>query len=231
MTMLKNPVRLATIAAIVIIALISALLWTTVMAPQLSRVSALDTEVAQLGLANVSALKQERQIQTLAEQAPELARQAQELYSRMPQTAELPIVLQQITKAATDAGIRPADITVLNTGIPESVVDEKHPEPGSAGAAAESVGVKLATMGIEVTVTGTNRQLLAFLDNLQSLDRAVLITETGFATAVDAAAPGPRESLTVRGTMFVLESKLPDLVTNAQRVIDEARARAESAAE
>lgn len=231
MTMLKNPVRLATIAAVVIIALVSALLWTTVMSPRLSRVSALDTEVAQLGLANVSALKQERQIQTLAEQAPELARQAQELYSRMPQTAELPIVLQQITKAATDAGIRSADITVLNTGIPESVVDEKKPEPGSAGAAAESVGVKLATMGIEVTVTGTNRQLLAFLDNLQSLDRAVLVTETSFATAVDAVAAGPRESLTVRGTMFVLESQLPDLVTNAQRVIDEARARAESAAE
>lgn len=231
MTMLKNPVRLATIAAIVIVALISALLWALVMTPRLSRAGALDAETAQLGLANVSALRQERQIQMLADQAPELARQAQDLYSRMPQTAELPIVLQQITKAATDAGVRPADITVLNTGIPESVVDEKHPEPGSAGAAAEAVGVKLATMSIEVTVSGTSSQLLGFLDNLQSLDRAVLVTETDFATSVDATSTKPTQSLTVRGTMFVLESRLPDLVTNAQRVIDEARARAASTAD
>lgn len=226
--MLRNPVRLLTIVALLGVGVIAVVLWMLVLEPRLGQAAQLDTETSQVNLANLHLVQQERQIVTLAGQAPELAKQAQSLYSRMPQTADLPAVLRQISEAATSAGIRASDITLLNTGIPESVDDTT--KSGDANPASQAVGVKLATMTIEVTVAGSQRELMDFLDNLQALDRAVLVTQTSTAQGPANAGGAPSQTLTVRGMMFVLESELPDLVANAQRVIDTALAQAGSAA-
>jgi hypothetical protein len=94
-------------------------------------------------------------------------------------------------------------------------------------AAQGASGVSLAEMDIGITVSGTRESLLAFLDNLQALDRALLIT----ATQVSGAAlndPAAGESLTMRGTMFVLQSELPDLVAQVEQLIAEADAASDA---
>ena len=222
--MLRNPVRLLSVVALLGVVVIGVLMWLLVLEPRLAQSSQLETETSQVNLANLRLVQQERQIIDLAKQAPDLAKQAQALYSRMPQTADLPAVLKQISESATSAGIRASDITLLNTGIPESV--EAGTTAGETTAAAQSVGVRLATMTIEVTASGSQRELMDFLDNLQSLDRAVLITQTSTAQGPANAGAAAAQTLTVRGMMFVLESELPDLVANAQRVIDTALAQA-----
>ncbi|MCX6431417.1 MAG: hypothetical protein NTX29_01050, partial [Actinobacteria bacterium] len=134
------------------------------------------------------------------------AADAQALFATMPEQAELPAVLEQLTAAATDAGIKPQDIQTINAAIPN---------PIEAAADNSASGINLAQMEISVTAEGKRQESLAFLDNLQGLDRALLITSNRLANVPTAdAQPGSstRESLQVVGQMFVLQSKLPDLV-------------------
>ena len=78
-----------------------------------------------------------------------------------------------------------------------------------------------------VSADGTPQQNLQFLDNLQGLDRSLLVTSTidsAVAGTEDSRGPG-LESMQVGGQMFVLESKLPDLVATVEELIAEATAQ------
>ena len=78
-------------------------------------------------------------------------------------------------------------------------------------------------MGVDITARGTRRELLDFVDNLQSLDRALLVRSTQFLAAPTVAVEGPLQgdTLQVTGTMFVLQSRLPDLVANVEQLVAE----------
>jgi hypothetical protein len=91
----------------------------------------------------------------------------------------------------------------------------------ATGKAAAQAGVNLATMDLVVSVAGKRAELLKFLDNLQALDRALLISATKFNQNVTDTGKAT-ESLDVTGTMFVLQSKLPDLVAQVDALVAEA---------
>jgi len=181
---------------------------------------------------------------TRAQQAPEVAAEAQALFAQMPQSAELPAVLDQIMNAATDAGIDETDVASLSTGIPQLV-------PESEGGVS---GVQLATMSISVSAEGSATSTMDFLDNLQFLDRALLVNQASRTpnTDTEVSADGeetnegdeseesstdesaddgetpskkdllaalPDENLSTAGMMFVLESRLPDLVATVDEML------------
>ncbi len=83
-------------------------------------------------------------------------------------------------------------------------------------------------MKIDVTVAGNRPELLTFLDNLQGLDRALLVNATQITATPDPDAK-VGETLQVGGTMFVLQSALPDLVAQVDQLIAEAGAAAAAA--
>lgn len=231
----KSLVGLAAVTGLLAMA---AALWLVLLQPRIATAASVKQQSVQVEQANLALLKRHREILDLAAQAPAMAREAQRLFSRMPETAQLPQVLQQINAAARASGISTRNIQLISTSIPTSVTapeaNGSAPAPGGAkgpgkavagaAAAATTIGVNLATMTLEVTVNGTSWQRAAFLGRLQSLDRGFLIT------AHNAVSDGTNKDtgmLTVNGTMFVLESKLPDLVANAQSII--ARAQQEAA--
>ena len=222
-----SKVQLSVIVSCAGIALLTFLLWTLVLSPRIATAQELKTQTEQVQSANIALVKRHQEILALGEQAPQLALEAQRLFSRMPESAQLPDVLRQITAAAERAGISSRNVQVINATIPQSV-DSKNGSPVPAtAAAAVDVGVHLATMTIEVTVTGTNTQRLAFLTLLQVLDRGLLITGT---SAVSDGVNPNAGTLTVTGTMFVLESRLPDLVATAQEIIQDAHQDAKDSA-
>jgi hypothetical protein len=154
-----------------------------------------------------------------AKRAPEAAAEAQVLFASMPQEAELPEVIEQIIAAATDAGIDPRDIQTINTTIPE---------PVGTGGTADPSGIRLAQLILSITAVGTTEQSLAFMDNLQGLDRALLVTSTQLAAAAeqDGTRSRNRQTVQVGGSMFVLQSQLPDLVATVEGLIAEAQGEA-----
>lgn len=220
-----GKVRLVTIAAIAVVVAAAALAWFFILSPRLATASELQAQADQLQMATLSLRNQYNKALDLKADAPAAAAEAQALFAKMPQTAELPAVLEQITGAATKAGIKANDVSSLTTGIPV---------PLSATAAAatassdgtQGAGVQIAKMDIGVTAEGQRDQVLGFLDNLQGLDRALLVTST-IDSAVVATEGGPdnRESMQVGGSMFVLQSKLPDLVAEVKDLIAQAEAQ------
>ena len=212
-----NRVRSVIILGLLGIIALAALSWFMVLSPRLSKADEVALQVEQVEAGNLQLRNRVNQTRDLVEQAPAAAAAAQEIFARMPEAAELPTVLRQITDAAESAGMKPDNVQVISTTVPVAV-----------GAGSGSGGVSLASMKIDVTVAGTRPQLLTFLDNLQGLDRALLID----ATQINAV-PGPDakagETLQVGGTMFVLQSALPDLVAQVDQLIAEAGAAAAEA--
>lgn len=221
-----NRVRVAIGLAVLVVLAVVAVGWLVVLSPRMSEADQLLVEASDAEIANMKLLRQQRDLMDLAELAPAKAADAQRLFAAMPQQAELPAVIDQITKAAVDAGITPADITVINTGIPVPVT----PEQATTADAATSLGVNLATMKVDIVVAGSRESLLAFLDGLQALDRALLIQSTAI-TAAPENSPTQLETMTVSGSMFVLQSSLPDLVAGAKEVVAQAQASAAATTE
>lgn len=214
-------VRLTLIGAILVLVAVSAVLWFTVLSPRLATASRLQEQAIQLETANLSLRSQYNQALKQVEAAPEAAAEAQVLFARMPQTAELPAVIDQIAGAATDAGIPRTAITTLTTALPKAI------EGTGQAAAGTPKTIDLATMDVAVTAQGTRQQVLNFLDNLQALDRSLLVTSTvdSALSEADTGATGPpQESMQVSGRMFVLNSELPDLVATVEALIAEAEA-------
>jgi len=223
-----------TICTLMIVAF-AAVSWFLVLGPRLSTTASLTAQAEQVDMASTSLLNRYNQTVKQAETATQAAADAQALFETMPQQADLPDVLLQIIDAARRAGIDAKQISVINASVPRSLTGDASSgadAESAAGAAAKGLGVELAQLDIDVTVNGDRASLLTFLNNVQRLDRAMLVTSTGLTdldqsgnsgseTVVDARAAGT-QSLDVTGSMFVLQSKLPDLVAAVQKVIVEA---------
>ncbi len=216
-------VRLALIGSVLLVAGLAAIAWFVVLSPRLAEASDLAARADQMQTANLTMLNQYNRALDQAAQAPQAAADAQVLFAKMPQTAELPAVLDQITQAATSAGIDPSAVSTLTTGIP---VPAK--AAGDDPTAKDATGVQLAQMQIGVTAEGTRPQVLAFLTNLQALDRALLVNSTQVSIVPEVDGGGGLQTVQVGGSMFALQSKLPDLVALVDQLLTEAQSSAPS---
>ena len=206
--------RFVLLVGILILLILTAIGWLFLLGPRVNEAAALQARAAQIESANIALLGRYNEVLEQARNIEAATSEAQEIFARMPEEADLPEVITQVTKAAADAGIPPADIQVINTSVPEPVASED--DSGAAGAS----GVALATMKLDVTVRGTPEELLRFLANVEDLDRSLLIQSTTMTMLSGAEAAG--STLQVSGQMFVLQSPLDDLIRQVKRVVDEA---------
>lgn len=215
-----SRVRLSIIGGAFVVLVIGAALWLLLLSPRLSEANKLSTQAEQLQNANLQLQHEYKVAVDQAAAAPQAAAEAQALFARMPQTAELPAVLDQITRAAVDAGISAGSVSSLTTGIPTPVSGTKNATTTEKSA----TGVQLARMEIGVTAEGQYPSVLGFLDNLQGLDRAMLVTSTQTSQVSTAGtSTGPDlQNVQVNGSMFVLQSQLPDLVAEVEALIAKA---------
>lgn len=186
---------------------LAAVLWLFVLAPRLATAAEIEAQAAQVASANLALQGRYNQALEQAREAPAAAAEAVALFETMPREADLPRILEQIPSAATEAGIAATGLTSLTTSLPQ---------PTTQGVPGSDSGVQLATIGLQVSAEGDRASLLAFVDNLRSLDRAVLITSTNYATGEET------DTVTVGATMFVLQSQLPDLVAQVEDLLAEA---------
>jgi Tfp pilus assembly protein PilO len=212
-----NRVHTVTILSLLGIVALAAMSWFLLLGPRLSEADEVALQVEQVEANNLQLRNRVNQTRDLADRAPDAAVAAQQLFARMPEAAELPTVLRQITDAAQSAGMKPDNVQVISTAVPVAV-----------GAGSTTGGVSLASMKIDVTVSGSRPQLLTFLDNLQGLDRALLVDGTQITVTPDPDSKAS-ETLQVSGTMFVLQSALPDLVAQVDQLKAEAGAAAAAA--
>lgn len=196
--------------------------WFFLIAPRLSEADEISAQASEIATSNVALQHRYNETLKQAASATTAASDAQALFSTMPQEADLPEVLNQITDAARRAGIKPEDISTISTSVPTPLSAQTAGDP----AAESTSGVNLAQMQLNLTVSGKTQELLDFLTNLQSLDRAFLVSANQLTTSVTKNAAGrdvPTQTLAVTGSMFVLESQLPDLVAKVEDLLQHAQ--------
>ena len=205
---MTSKVRLTILFGILALLALTALTWNFALSPRLQTAGDLNIQAEQVELANVQALSRYSRLRDQAQEIPAAAEDAKRLFASMPQEADLPTLLTQITEAAEAAGIPANDITVLSTGVPTPI------DPG-----AENPSVRLATITLDLNVRGSVAEFNRLLDNLAGLDRSLLIETTNVTIPPEG---GQGASLQLKGSIFVLQSPLSELVANVEKLIEDA---------
>ena len=210
-----SRVRLARLIVIVSLISIAAVAWLFVLQPRQASIESTRVDIEDAQLMQQTLIKRNAELRALLEVAPGVAEEAQAIFAALPNTAQLPELLDQITAAAINAGIPASDISVINTSIP-APISESDPQ---AAAAADELGVDLGIITIDLSVSGSDEEFLAFLENLTALDRAFLVESTTISAARDGST---EQTMSVSGRLFVLQSSLPDLVATVEDIVAQA---------
>ena len=210
-----NRVRLTRLISAVLLLALIAVLWLFVLQPRQNDIAQTESDLFAAQGQQTALVTRTAQLRQLLQQAPEIAADAQALFEAVPQTAELPAILDQITRAATDAGINAENISVINTSIPVPIAEA---DPAAAQA-AEELGVALGSIAVDVSVTGSADELLEFQRNLENLERALIIESVSMSASQDDVA---ERTMSIAGRLFILRSKLPDLVERVDQLVAEA---------
>lgn len=191
---LGTPAATKVVGALALL-LIAAAGWMFVIGPQNDALAEVreQTQTARdqndlLTLQLATLRKQAGQLDTTRDTARALAR-------KFPPTADQPGLFQQVTGAATAAGIRPRDVTALTPTPP--TVGSADP---AAGVQPESGPAQLARQTVTVSVTGGYTETQDLLENLEEMPRAYLVS----AVTLSGDAEGGGFTTTITGDMFVM---------------------------
>lgn len=170
------------------------------LGPRLSDVNALRDQQQQLEDAN------ERTVQTVAElkdkkaSADTMQGEADLVTALFPPDADQEQLFTQLRAAAKAAGISDADVTSI---VPEAPVFGVQGRDGTTPAQAGQAGGSIASMKLTVTVAAAPDELVKFLQALQNMDRAYLISQVSESSG----------EVTIVGQMFMLPEPVNPNVT------------------
>ena len=209
-----NKTRLIALTIALGLVAVSAIAWFAGLSPRLALATDLNERAADLETANATLLARNKDLQDEAQALPELADEVTGLLSAVPRTADLPAILQEYPAAAKQAGLADEALTNLSTGLPQ-IVD-------AAGSGATELNLEFATIQTSVDVEGSPTNTLRFLANVQSMGRALLVSSTTFSQVLANENAGDETGgqVNISGSMFVLNSPLPDLVARAEAALE-----------
>lgn len=176
--------------------------WTAVVGPATGALSAAREEVTSIRDQNTLLTSQLAELGRQRESLGDTRDTVRDLAVRFPPTADQPGLFEEVTAAASDAGIGAEDVTNL-TPTPPVIggVAPGVPAPDGTTPDADPVpGAMLARQAVTVTVTGTYDQTQRLVENLENMPRAYLLTDVSLA----GDAGDGVYTTTVAGDMFVM---------------------------
>lgn len=198
--------------------------WFLVLGGRMAKPGEIDTQTAAIVASTAQTRATIAEYKELEANLPSALGYAKTIEEKFPTTAEQPDLYTMVRQAALDAGIAEANITDLTPGVPALLTlaaagptgldPNAAPDPTAAqGAptdptadpaaappvAAPAPTAPMATMDVAVSVSGTKEQMTEFVENLEQMNRAYLISNIGQTSDEDGSF-----TLTVSGTMFML---------------------------
>ena len=125
----------------------------------------------------------------------ETRRTALDLEAKFPSTADQPGLFDAVTASALGAGIGADDLISVAPAAPQIAGTDP-----VTGLPVEGSAALLARQTVSVSISGTFEETQRFLENLEQMTRAYLVTSVTFAGGEDADS----YATTVSGTMFVM---------------------------
>jgi Tfp pilus assembly protein PilO len=197
--------------------------WFLLLSPRMATASDLNTQRESVEAQNVAAESKIAELEQMKANIGEVKAEADLLTKRFPPTAEEAELFALVKKAAAQAGIPERNISDLTIAVPaigagdgSVTLPETAPpaegetaaDPNAAPAEAAPVAAaptsQLASMPLDVTVTGTKVQVTNFLAALENMDRAYLVS----SVSLGGEGEGEGSSATINGSMYLL----PELV-------------------
>ncbi len=212
------------IGGVFVLAVVTIVLWTAILSPRMARSAEVNEFADSAETANLSQLVRLNELKKMALDAPTAASRVQKLLARMPQQAELPQLFDQISAAARSAGIATKDISAITPSVPVPLDDPLETSTGAVSDAQQSAAqanVRVARLDVTTSVAGTLKQIENFAKNIEALDRDFLITGLSISGASGEASN--KHVGTIKATTFVLQSQLPDLVAEVNKLLADAR--------
>lgn len=114
----------------------------------------------------------------------ELQVQVREIEAKLPTSREIPVLLVQLEKLATEAGV---NLTLIRPGQ-QPAASQAAPKPGTAAAGAASAG--LQSFALELNAEGTFDMVENFLRGIETFPRFIAMSTMGMSPL----APRPGES-------------------------------------
>lgn len=176
--------------------LIAAAGWQLALGPETARVGEVQTQIVEARDQNALLGQQLLSLQRQAADLDRTRATAEALAEKFPPTADQPGLFEQVTRAATEAGIGPKDVTALTPTPPTIGVTDP-----AAGVQPEAVSAgSLARQTVTVSVVGDYAATQNLLENLEGLSRAYLINSVTLASGES----GGSFTTTITGDMFVM---------------------------
>jgi Tfp pilus assembly protein PilO len=201
----------ATLTAVACLAILAAG-WFLVVKPQRSHAAQLRTQTQSVQSANSQLTSQVDQLRQQQKDLPAQQKVLSQIATKIPDNPALPTLIRQLSAAADGAGV---NLVSMAPSAPTVVGSAGAPAARAGGAAV--AGSPLASIGLTLQVQGSYFNIEQFFSSVESLSRAMLVTNftlspgAGATTssggaATTSGAKTPVDTLTAQITASVFES-------------------------
>lgn len=219
--------------------LLAALGWSMVLSPRMDAVAQTRDEAEQLDLQTERVMLQVRELQQQAKDLPDQIRALERIQRRIPDSVDVPELLRDIQRSARAhdvvvEALTPGEITVFSStedtgnegtsttssddpaATPDATAPAPQPTQTDLGQGKVPQGTGLSYVPISVTAAGDFADLQSFTREIETLQRAYLITgvELARADATDSKADNPL-TITLDTRIFVASDRLKELPSDA----------------
>lgn len=170
----------------VVVALLLAAGWFLLISPQRSDAAKLEAQTATTQTANAALQVQIQTLKAQQKQLPKMQAQLAEVRSQLPPTPALPSLIRSLSDAAKAAGVHMDSLAPANPVIN---------------------GGQLSGQDVTIKVSGGYFEIQRFVNNLERMNRVILVSGLGIEEDTETAADGSSTSTlvgTVAGRVFLV---------------------------
>lgn len=175
--------------------------WFLLVSPQQSNAEDINAQADRVAVANQAAESQIAQLKAQYSDLPSLQSKIASIRTRIPQTPDEPSLLRQISKVAKASGVTLVSIQLQTPGVIAS---------GQAGAAAAkgdsnplSAPGAVSSIPISMQVEGTFANTRLFLNAVEGMQRAMLVTGLDISRSIDNTTGAVSLTTNVSSAVFM----------------------------
>ena len=175
--------------------------WFILVKPQRTHASSLRSQASEVDQSNQALQSQIAHLRAQAKDLPAQQRTLAKIATQVPDSPALPTLIRQLSAAADSSGV---NLVSLSPGQPAlaaspvaaatttdtSTASTAAPAATTATTAATAPGAILASIPLQVQIQGSYFNLESFFQALETLPRAIRVSQFSAAPAQAGAAPG-----------------------------------------
>lgn len=174
--------------------------WFILVKPQRSHAASLRDQASQVDQSNQALQSQISHLRAQAKDLPAQQRTLAKIATQVPDSPALPTLIRQLSAAADSAGVNlvslsPGQPALVQSPVAAATTTSTSPAATTTGTSpaattAAAPGAMLASIPLQVQIQGSYFNLESFFQAIETLPRAMLVTQFAAAPVQAGATPG-----------------------------------------